>query len=83
MRRSTAAARTVLCGTVIRCARALSAAPMETIQRCMLRRAEQRGGTVWCVGQRVCGGGGGAEESEPIAKKIGPWPQMAAAGREG
>ena len=53
MRRSTAAARTVLCGTVIRCARALSAAPMETIQRCMLRRAEQRGGPVPLVTRKV------------------------------
>ena len=53
MRRSTAAARTVLCGTVIRCARALSAAPMDTIQRCMLRRAEQRGGPVPLVTRKV------------------------------
>ena len=55
MRRSTAAARTVLCGTVIRCARALSTRPagMETIQRCMLRRAEQRGGPVPLVTRKV------------------------------
>ena len=53
MRRSTAAARTVLCGTVIRCARALSAAPMDTIQRCMLRRAQQRGGPVPLVTRKV------------------------------
>ena len=45
-------------------------------------RAEQRGGDVWAVGQCVTGGGG-KEQSEPVAKRIGPWPKIAAAGREG
>ena len=44
--------------------------------------AEQRSGDVWAVGKRVTGGGG-KEESEPVAKRIGPWPKIAASGREG
>ena len=45
-------------------------------------RAELRGGSVWAVGHRVSGGGGAAEESEPVEQKIGPWPKIAAAGWE-
>ena len=45
-------------------------------------RAQQRGHTVWVVGVRVSKSGG-AEESKPVACRIGPWPKIAAAGRAG
>ena len=46
-------------------------------------RAERRGRTeVWVVGTRVSGGSGEPESTEPIAERIGVWPQMVSAGRE-
>ena len=47
-----------------------------------LRAELRRNGTVWVVGQRVSSAGGG-EETEPIKRKIGAWPKIAASGREG
>lgn len=46
-------------------------------------RAELRGNVVWASGHRVWAEGGAAEESEPVSKKLGEWPQIIAAGREG